>query len=453
MATLIKSDFALYTVDNDKYYHHIPTNSIFNVNENIQGKIINSLLNNTPIDGTEYLDESEISKNLLSIASMIEMGQVKGEDLVKIKKIAISPTMKCNLNCTYCYNFQESPVEMLRKLPSITKEALKKIATTVASLPLDNRLNIAFIGGEPLLNTVELELMIKYAIKALRPLNITPSFSVTTNGLLLKKEKVIQLMNRYNISLSVSLDGPKSWNDETRLDFSGKGSYDAIIDSLKIYFSKSLSTHRSVRTTPKLKPGRLVGTYNHLVSLGFNDIAIGSADFENSEFDTIDKNTILSEVDELCSLVERDLVSGSITRFSWYAEVLKSLYFGTAKKVVCGATRTYVAFDTFGRMQACHRYLGNESYELSVEDLITKSPVIQDVYDGSKTKHCSTCLVRSLCGGECYHVIEQFKKSNEQDERQEFMCNFKRKIYSNGIRFYIKMMKTNPDLVKKLAKM
>ena len=57
-------------------------------------------------------------------------------------------------------------------------------------------------------------------------------FSLTTNGILLD-DSIIELINKYNITIQISLDGMKKTHDENRIFYNGKGSFEIVLNKLK----------------------------------------------------------------------------------------------------------------------------------------------------------------------------------------------------------------------------
>ena len=121
-------------------------------------------------------------------------------------------TYKCNLRCTYC------PVK--KKNISISSQVIN------SSLKLFKRKieKVKFFGGEPLLEFSKLKKLVTL-IKAQNP---AVKFYLTTNGLLLDKEK-FNWLKKNKINLTISLDG----NEFTQLkNRRGSNSYKKIIEVL-----------------------------------------------------------------------------------------------------------------------------------------------------------------------------------------------------------------------------
>ena len=368
----------------------------------------------------------------------------------KISHLAISPTLDCNLNCTYCYNYMESQPEEVRSLPKLDKTGIRRILDFLSQVPLEPHLSISFIGGEPLLRPAHLDALIRLTKTHIRKSNKTASYLVTTNGINLGTEKVRKLILRHGLVVSISIDGPEEWHNSTRKLPNGEGSYSTLSRSIERFFSYYHSDVRSARATVKLLPGRILNTYRHLLDIGFNDIAMGTPDFEDCPLDEVRLKELVSEVRELASVVEGDFLSGRLLRHSWFTDVITSLYYGHAKQIVCGATRNHLAFDVYGRTQACHRYLGNTEYSINLQDLRNRSisPLISEITKPGKTAGCSTCWARGLCGGECFHIGKELRKTEDYARRQTYICDCKRAVFEAAVEMYVRLWTVDPGLVQ-----
>lgn len=140
-------------------------------------------------------------------------------------------TQKCNLNCTYCFEKCKSKkdIDFSRFVDALTSGKFIESPCT----------NFYIFGGEPLMNpdfyhkAVEMfdnnlalpEATRKEYIKSICE-------NITTNGTLIFKE--IEMLKKYSCTLQVSLDGPEDINDACRVDYSGKGHFNQIMDNLKL---------------------------------------------------------------------------------------------------------------------------------------------------------------------------------------------------------------------------
>lgn len=98
------------------------------------------------------------------------------------------------------------------------------------------RINIAFYGGEPLLEFNLLKDIVAYVEE--NAVGRDFSFSITTNGTMVTEE-IVKYFIQHNIQMSISLDGPKRVHDDNRrFANSGVGSFDEVIEALKGIYEK-----------------------------------------------------------------------------------------------------------------------------------------------------------------------------------------------------------------------
>lgn len=146
-----------------------------------------------------------------------------------IKQIILDLTNRCNLRCKYCVYSGKYKYERTHQNKNMSKEcAVKAVDYFIKHSSKNEQANVTFYGGEPFL---EFDLF-KYIVDYAKSFDKNYFFSLTTNGTLLD-EAVSKFLIRNNISIDVSLDGPKFIHDKNRVTVSGKGSYDLIIKNLK----------------------------------------------------------------------------------------------------------------------------------------------------------------------------------------------------------------------------
>ncbi len=144
-------------------------------------------------------------------------------------------TARCNLNCTYCYmfNLADSTYERVPKAMSsaTASNCLARIRRHVTTDEHDGHFNIVLHGGEPTLWPLDRFRAFFAEIEAMRQDGIHVTVGLQTNGLKIKPD-LLEMFSRHHVSLGISLDGPKSYNDRYRIDHRGRGSYDQILSSV-----------------------------------------------------------------------------------------------------------------------------------------------------------------------------------------------------------------------------
>jgi len=111
--------------------------------------------------------------------------------------------------------------------------ALERIAVYTHRHNL-GKVTVVMHGGEPLLiGRRWVQQLLEEARCVARANGVTLNVTVQTNGTLLDADWV-SLFNEHKTSIGVSCDGPKEWNDLTRIDFEGRGSYDKIRRAIEL---------------------------------------------------------------------------------------------------------------------------------------------------------------------------------------------------------------------------
>lgn len=155
----------------------------------------------------------------------------------KALSIVLKTVEICNLNCSYCYFFNGIDHSYNNHSAFISKETIGRITDFlkqgITELALD-KISIGFHGGEPLLQKREdFGWACETFLESLTP-DVSIRFGVQTNGIPIN-EKWIDLFEKYNVNVGVSIDGPKDYHDKYRVDHRGKGSYDKVVDRIKFY--------------------------------------------------------------------------------------------------------------------------------------------------------------------------------------------------------------------------
>lgn len=147
------------------------------------------------------------------------------------------PTMACNMACKYCY-LEENTVDAWGKY-----DALETLSYAVDKFSKANVIpfNISLHGGEvTTLSHDDFEKVIAFIDSYYRKNKMliesndfkVGSPHIKTNLYHLKKH--LDTIEKYNVSISGSLDLPLSLHDEYRLTKDGKGTLDTILENVKL---------------------------------------------------------------------------------------------------------------------------------------------------------------------------------------------------------------------------
>jgi putative peptide-modifying radical SAM enzyme len=320
-------------------------------------------------------------------------------------------TGQCNLNCKYCGgSFPEKLVPWEVKYPF---NWLKDFVNQ------DGEPIIAFYGGEPLLNTNLIRLV----------MDVIPAkhYVVQTNGLLAKK-----LEPKYWMRMSTalfSIDGGREITDSYR----GKGVYDRVIDSAKYLHKIGFKGDLVARMTAT-ESSDIYRDVTHLLSLNlFNHIhwqlnVVWSEPWK--DFEGWAAKSYNPGITRLIDLWMDNLRRGKILGIAPFLGIMRSMLFYEGSVPPCGAGRDAFAITTDGRIIACPIAVDAKEMELGhlgkCELSTLKNLMIIE-------EPCTSCEVFRYCGGRCLYA---YKERYWGDEGFNKMCNVTKHLVNSllGIR-------------------
>lgn len=170
-------------------------------------------------------------------------GKAETEEIIvkKIKRLQVilKTVERCNLACTYCYYFFGGDESYKGRPPVIHLNTIHGIADFLLNgcrdLSID-LLEIIFHGGEPMLQKAsDFDEMCKIFRTKISNLQINLRFAIQTNATLITPQW-LELFEKHDVSIGISIDGPKEYNDRYRIDIKKRGSYDAVERGVKLLF-------------------------------------------------------------------------------------------------------------------------------------------------------------------------------------------------------------------------
>jgi uncharacterized protein len=157
----------------------------------------------------EPLDTKEV------LSGRITADSVKGK-LANCGQITFEVTEACNLNCAYCafgkfyndYGHRESRYMSFEQAKALM-DYMVEYWNSNMNMSHHRAINIAFYGGEPLLNFQLIQRVVEYS-QTLPLKHNYFTYSMTTNGLLL--DRYMDYLKEHGFRLLISLDGNREEN-------------------------------------------------------------------------------------------------------------------------------------------------------------------------------------------------------------------------------------------------
>lgn len=360
----------------------------------------------------EVMDDLDelIAKEVL-FAPMDKNYKMAIEDRPIIKALCINIAHDCNLRCQYCFAGQGGYGQW-RMLMSFDV-ARRAVDFLIAHSGPREHCELDFFGGEPLMNWHVVQQTIDYVHKQEKKHGKKIKMSLTTNGLLLDKEKVKYLTDNH-ISLILSLDGRKKMHDRMRPGVHGEGTYDEIVKNLQYCVANRKGEEYYVRGTFTRYNMDFTTDVIDMIDKGFPAVSMepvvgeDTADYSIKEEDL---PRVKAEYDRLAKLfIAREEEGRPFFFFHFNMDLWKGPCLPKRLRG-CGAGHEYLAVVPNGDIYPCHQFVGREGY------------VIGNVYEGLKNfkmmrdfrmnhvfskPECVDCWAKFFCSGGCHANNEAF---------------------------------------------
>jgi uncharacterized protein len=325
-----------------------------------------------------------------------------------IHALSLAVAQKCNLGCTYCYAQQGEFGGPARNMTQ--EQADRAIDLLIGNAEPGAKLNIAFLGGEPLVNRKVLQATTRRATELAERSGLKITFSITTNGTLLG-EADADFFEEHGFAVTVSLDGPQPVHDALRPYKGGAGSFDTIMRRLQPLLRSQRRCQVTARVTVTPANLGLRRTLDDFIAAGFYSVGFSpmlASPGGQGEMQPADLEVMLGEMIACGQEFERQVSLGRRYPFANMGNALREIERGTHRPYPCGAGAGYLGVSADGQLAACHRFVGDEEGAMgSLADGIDRTRQASWLAERHvhRQEPCKSCWARYLCGGGCHHEV------------------------------------------------
>jgi len=395
---LKESVYNVYLLDEEKE-KGLVYNTMHRSAVHIDGEVY-SLMRNNKIDhiGNDVLD-------VLKEGGIVVDDNLNERDMLKIMfnrakynadyvAFTIIPTHACNLACKYCY---QGHGDILSS--TMDEGTIKRTIKFIKKNSIGHRtLGVEFYGGEPLLFP-DIVFRILEELKQFADENdIRLLTSFTSNGTLFTKE-IVEKLKDYNYGVQITLCGPKEVHDAIRIDKKGNGTYEKLMDVIRLFKKHGTGFHIRVDVDQ--------GNYDTIKSL-LEDLKDRGHDDLYITFRPIGKDICYTEM-------ERDSKEVDVVSLTYLFKMAHNMGLKTNPLRIqnyiegCAAiSDNFLAVDPKGDVYKCIAapgYTGHKFGTLSENgDLIDINYEIYCAWtlrDPLLIEECTECKFAPLCGGGC----------------------------------------------------
>ncbi|MBE6852908.1 MAG: thioether cross-link-forming SCIFF peptide maturase [Ruminococcus sp.] len=360
------------------------------------------------IDDVDYLRENE--KLFTEDVFSEKASKLKNNSNV-IKALCLHVAHTCNLNCSYCFasqgKYQGERALMSEEVGKRSLDFLIENSGTRRNLEVD------FFGGEPLMNWEVVKELVRYGRMREKETGKNFRFTLTTNGVLVDDD-VIDFCNKEMHNVVLSLDGRKEVHDKFRVDYAGKGSYDAILPKFKRFVEMRGDKNYYMRGTFTHHNPDFTNDIFHMADLGFTELSmepVVCAPDDPSALNEDDIKTVFEQYEILAKEMIRRNKNGNGFTFYHYMIDLKNGPCIYKRLSGCGSGTEYLAVTPWGDLYPCHQFVGDDDYLMgNIYDGVTNTE-LRDKFRKCNIysrPDCEDCWAKLYCSGGCaanaYHA-------------------------------------------------
>lgn len=330
-----------------------------------------------------------------------------------VKALCLHIAHDCNLKCKYCFA-GEGEYHGDRSMMSL-ETGKKALDFLVKNSGKRRNLEVDFFGGEPLMNFEVVKELVYYGRSLEEANNKNFRFTITTNGVLLSKDKM-EFINEHMSNVVLSVDGRKSIHDMMRPTGNNKGSYDIIMPKFKELVESRNGKDYYVRGTFTHFNKDFSEDVMHLADEGFQEISVepvvAPAEMEYA-LQMEDLPELLKEYETLATKMVEYRKKDKDFNFFHFMIDLSGGPCVSKRLTGCGAGFEYLAVTPWGDLYPCHQFVGMEEFLMGNVDVgVTNQERVQEfkacnVY---AKEECTECWAKFYCSGGCSANAYNFHK-------------------------------------------
>lgn len=305
--------------------------------------------------------------------------------------LVIATTMDCNFACPYCYENRRKGKMSVEIQESIVRFIEDNIKTGV------RKLDVTWYGGEPLLYPDIISSLAERIRIIADTSNCELTMYMVTNGYLFTPE-LLELIDRIGVlKVQITLDGLKEHHDARRHLRNGNGTFDKIIENLRLFDEYSIRV--DVRMNVDNENCKdFIELQRILQTLDNPNIVLYPSPVEDINPDTINEVSDFMTFDEferfasgICK--EGDVISAATTvlddRFCYCQAETENSY------VIDELGNCYKCWDQVGRIET-------SCFNISETEKINYPNVLKFLaWDPFKDEKCKSCVFLPVCFGGC----------------------------------------------------
>lgn len=319
----------------------------------------------------------------------------------KVRTLTLNTTQLCNLKCTYCaaggdgtYGSPRVQFDLKKGLPQLDW-LLQKCAE-------GETFQINFLGGEPLLYPDVVDEVARWTVDRASERGVKVRFAVVTNGTRLHEHKVMALLVKHKMAVTVSVDGPPQIQNKFRPTKKGTGSSELLELGLS-----ELSLHRGLLPSIGLSAvfhkeyTDVVATYDYFKSWNFDFYEFN---FSHTEFDAEASSQYALGLSQVAAKADTSGGEVELRKIRSFDLIFQRLDEQLRVENFCGAGKSLLSMDARGMLYSCPWEINEKELSLGRDEKDVSTHLKRYAAAQLESRQCSSCWARFLCGGGCQYI-------------------------------------------------
>ena len=305
--------------------------------------------------------------------------------------LVLATTMDCNFACPYCYENRRKGKMSIEVQDAIIRFIQENINHGV------QKLDVTWYGGEPLLYPDIVQALATRIRQIADASGCELTMYMVTNGYLFTPE-LVELVDQIGVvKVQITLDGLKEHHDARRHLRNGNGTFDKIIENLRLFDEYSIRVDVRMNVDNE-NCGDYIGLQRKLAELDNPNIILYPSPVEDINPDTI------NEVSDFMSFDDFEKFAGGICKegdaTSAATKVLDDRYCYCQAEtensyVIDELGNCYKCWDQVGRIETCCFNI------LSPDDKNYPNITKFMSWDPFRDEKCGQCVFLPVCFGGC----------------------------------------------------
>lgn len=350
-----------------------------------------------------------------------------------LNSLTINVTQICNLQCKYCaaggdgsYGDPIKKISVDATIPSL-KGLMEKMAT-------GSEFQITFLGGEPLLYPQGIDVLAEEAEKLAIINKLKLKMTLVTNGTLFT-EANIELIKKFKMNVTVSIDGPAEVNDLRRPTKSGRGTTAQVIEGLNrlLKFKNEIG---------QILLSGVFGKGNLDLMAAYNFYRQFDVDWFDFTYDHLETSPEINKkfTEELLRVAEfafRSEGEAGLRRIHTFDRWILTLDRQEKVQNYCSAGKSFLMMDAKQNLYTCPWVVGDADEIVGRQDQLWSEKLAEYQEDLVDKHGCQSCFARYLCGGGCMYINK--KATGDKHKVDKEYCLRTQSLIEQTLMYYEEM--------------